>query len=96
MKHFFMYGEDIDLCYRIKQDNWKIVYFGKAKITHFKGASSKKQKSKLLYEFYRAMYIYYKKHHANNTSFFVNLIVYLGIACLCILKLILNFFKKKN
>ena len=93
---FFMYGEDIDLCYRIKQDNWKIFYFGEAKITHFKGASSKKQKSKLIYEFYRAMYIYYKKHHANSTSFFVNFIVYLGIVCLCILKLILNFFKKKN
>ena len=93
---FFMYGEDIDLCYRIKQDNWKIVYYGKAIITHFKGASSKKQKSKLIYEFYRAMYIYYKKHLSNTTSFIISLIVYLGIAILCILKLILNFFKKKN
>ena len=93
---FFMYGEDIDLCYRIKQDNWKIVYYGKAIITHFKGASSKKQKFKLIYEFYRAMYIYYKKHLSNTTSFIINLIVYLGIAILCILKLILNFFKKKN
>ncbi len=93
---FFMYGEDIDLCYRIKQDNWKIMYYGKARITHFKGASSKKQKSKLIYEFYRAMYIYYKKHLASNTSILTNLIVYLGIAILCILKLILNFFKKKN
>ena len=93
---FFMYGEDIDLCYRIKQDNWKIVYYGRAIITHFKGASSKKQKSKLIYEFYRAMYIYYKKHLSNTTSFIINLIVYLGIAILCILKLILNFFKKKN
>ena len=93
---FFMYGEDIDLCYRIKQDNWKIVYYGRAIITHFKGASSKKQKSKLIYEFYRAMYIYYKKHLSNTTSFIISLIVYLGIAILCILKLILNFFKKKN
>ena len=93
---FFMYGEDIDLCYRIKQDDWKIMYYGNARITHFKGASSKKQKSKLIYEFYRAMYIYYKKHLSNTTSFIINLIVYLGIAILCILKLILNFFKKKN
>ena len=53
---FFMYGEDIDLCYRIKHGGWKIVYYGKSKITHLKGASSKKQKSKLIYEFYRAMY----------------------------------------
>ena len=95
-ENFFMYGEDIDLCYRIKQDEWKIIYYGKSCITHFKGASSKKQKSKLIYEFYRAMYIYYKKHHANETFFLVNIFVYLGIIILCILKLLTNLFKKKN
>ena len=79
---FFMYGEDIDLCYRIKQGGWKIVYFGKSVITHLKGASSKKQKSKLIYEFYRAMYIYYKKHHAGESLFIVNWVVYLGIVLL--------------
>lgn len=93
---FFMYGEDIDLCYRIKQTGWKIVYYGESKITHLKGASSKKQKSKLIYEFYRAMYIYYKKHHADESSFIVNIVVYIGIAILCILKLFLNLFKKKD
>ncbi|WP_405267471.1 glycosyltransferase family 2 protein [Methanobrevibacter sp.] len=93
---FFMYGEDIDLCYRIKEGGWKIVYYGKSKITHLKGASSKKQKSKLIYEFYRAMYIYYKKHHADENSIIVNVVVYIGIAFLCILKLFLNVFKKKD
>ncbi|WP_296873953.1 glycosyltransferase family 2 protein [uncultured Methanobrevibacter sp.] len=93
---FFMYGEDIDLCYRIKRGGWKIVYYGESKITHLKGASSKKQKSKLIYEFYRAMYIYYKKHHASESLFIVNWVVYLGIALLCCLKLFLNIFKKKS
>lgn len=93
---FFMYGEDIDLCYRIKKAGWKIIYYGESKITHLKGASSKKQKSKLIYEFYRAMYIYYKKHHADESSFIVNIVVYIGIAVLCILKLFLNLFKKKD
>ena len=93
---FFMYGEDIDLCYRIKEGGWKIVYYGKNKITHLKGASSKKQKSKLIYEFYRAMYIYYKKHHAKESFFLTNIVVYIGIAVLCILKLFLNLFKKKS
>ena len=93
---FFMYGEDIDLCYRIKKAGWKIVYYGKDKITHFKGASSKKQRPKLIYEFYRAMYIYYKKHHSQESNFIINLIVYFGIVILCILKLFLNIFKKEN
>ncbi|MBQ2665481.1 glycosyltransferase family 2 protein [Methanobrevibacter sp.] len=93
---FFMYGEDIDLCYRIKKSGWKIIYYGKSKITHLKGASSKKQKSKLIYEFYRAMYVYYKKHHSKESFFLVNWIVYLGIALLCVLKLFLNLFKKKS
>lgn len=91
---FFMYGEDIDLCYRIKQGGWKIVYYGESSITHLKGASSKKQKNKLIYEFYRAMYIYYKKHHAKESFFLTNIVVYVGIAVLCILKLFLNLFKK--
>ena len=93
---FFMYGEDIDLCYRIKHGGWKIVYYGKSMITHLKGASSKRQKSKLIYEFYRAMYVYYKKHHAGESSFIVNFVVYIGIAVLCVLKLFLNLFKKKS
>ncbi len=93
---FFMYGEDIDLCYRIKQAGWKIIYYGKSKITHLKGASSKKQKSKLIYEFYRAMYIYYKKHHSDESSFIVNIVVYFGIFVLLVLKLFLNLFKKKS
>ena len=93
---FFMYGEDIDLCYRIKKAGWKIIYYGKSSIIHFKGASSKKQKSKLIYEFYHAMYIYYKKHHAGESSFIVNAVVYFGMFVLCVLKLFLNLFKKKS
>ena len=89
---FFMYGEDIDLCYRIKKEGWKIIYYGKDSITHLKGSSSKKQKNKLIYEFYHAMYIYYKKHHADESSFIVNIVVYFGISVLCIIKLFLNLF----
>lgn len=90
---FFMYGEDIDLCYRLKHSGWRIIYYGKSKITHFKGESSKKQKSKLIYEFYRAMYIYYNKHHAHDYFFAVNWVVYFGIGLLCFVKLTVNFFK---
>lgn len=93
---FFMYGEDIDLCYRIKKSGWKIVYYGRSEIVHYKGASSKKQKSKLIYEFYRAMYIYYKKHLWNDNSIFLNVLVFVGISLLCAFNLFLNLLKRKN
>lgn len=93
---FFMYGEDIDLCYRIKKSGWKIVYYGRSEIVHYKGASSKKQKSKLIYEFYRAMYIYYKKHLWNDNSIFLNVLVFVVISLLCAFKLFLNLLKRKN
>lgn len=91
---FFMYGEDIDLCYRIKNEGWKIIYLGEVEIIHYKGSSSKKQKPKLIYEFYRAMYIYYRKHQAQNYSIITNILVYIGITILFLIKLLFNVFKK--
>ena len=91
---FFMYGEDIDFCYRIKEAGWQIIYNGSAKIIHYKGSSSQKQKSKLIYEFYRAMYIFYNKHYKKNHTLPVTIITYAGIGLICALKLFLNLFKR--
>ena len=91
---YFMYGEDIDFCYRIKKANWKVIYFGKAEIIHYKGSSSKKKKSNLIYEFYRSMYLFYNKHYRNEYSILTRIAVYLGIAVLLIVKLFFNIFKK--
>ena len=95
---FFMYGEDIEWCYRIKQAGWRIVYFGEAEIIHYKGASSenqetKKRNPKIIYEFYRAMYIFYKKHYTKKYNIFVNIAVYIGIALLLVVNLVKNVFR---
>ena len=92
---YFMYGEDIDYCYRIKNKGWKIIYYGKSEIIHYKGASSKKQSYKLIYEFHKSMYIFYKKHYASIYNIFLNIIVYIGIFIRLLIKLFLNIFKKK-
>ena len=89
---FFMYGEDIDWCYRIKSAGWKIMYQGEAKIIHYKGASSK-QKNKLIYEFYRAMYIFYNKHYKDEYPGIITAITYVGIWGMYGLKLSLNSLK---
>lgn len=89
---FFMYGEDIDWCYRIKEAGYKIVYYPEAEILHYKGASSKKKKLKTIYEFHRAMILFYNKHYIHRYNFFVTLLVYLGIGFKLALSLLLNIF----
>lgn len=86
---FFMYGEDIDWCYRIKEVGWKIVYYSDAEIIHYKGASSK-QKNILIYEFYRAMYLFYNKHYKDEYSKIITAVTYAGIWGMYGLKLSLN------
>lgn len=91
---FFMYGEDIDWCYRIKKSGWKIVYYPETGIIHYKGGSSKKKNPKLIYEFHRAMYLFYKKHYKDRYSLFTRYIVYLGICIKMVLSLFVNLFKR--
>ncbi|MDI6644787.1 MAG: glycosyltransferase family 2 protein [Methanobacteriaceae archaeon] len=91
---FFMYGEDIDWCYRIKAAGWKIVYYADAEVIHYKGSSSShKENPKLIYEFYRAMYLFYNKHYKHKYSWLVTALVHLGIKLNCRLKMFINNFK---
>jgi GT2 family glycosyltransferase len=91
---FFMYGEDIDWCYRIKEAGWDIYYYPFTTIIHYKGASSRRKPFKIIYEFHRAMFLFHKKHYSNKYSFFTNLLVYTGIALKLIISVIINTFRK--
>ena len=93
-EEFFMYGEDIDWCYRIKEAGWGIIYNPTVSIIHYKGASSRKKPFKIVYEFHRAMYLFHKKHYAKKYSIFVNGIVYAGIATKLSMELVKNKMKK--
>ncbi|HMO38217.1 MAG TPA: glycosyltransferase [Saprospiraceae bacterium] len=59
---FFMYGEDIDLSYRIMQAGYKNYYFPAATIIHYKGESTKKGSLNYVRVFYQAMIIFARKH----------------------------------
>lgn len=66
---YFMYGEDIDLSYRILKAGFQNYYLGSVKVLHFKGESTIKDQV-YVNRFYEAMYIFYKKHFKNyKTSF---------------------------
>jgi GT2 family glycosyltransferase len=95
-EEFFMYGEDIDWCYRIKEAGWKIVYYPETKIIHYKGQSSKKRRFMTIYEFHRAMYLFYNKHYYKKYNKVVRLLVYAGIGVKLGLTLLLNLFKRRD
>ena len=77
---FFMYGEDIDISYRIKSKGYKNYYISDTKIIHYKGESTKKSSVNYVFVFYRAMIIFAKKHLPNkNAKLFtisINLAIY--------------------
>ncbi len=77
---FFMYGEDIDLSYRITQGGYKNYYFPETQIIHYKGESTKKSSINYVFVFYRAMAIFAEKHFSQKRaqvfSFFINLAIY--------------------
>lgn len=88
---FFMYGEDIDLSYRIQLSGYKNYYFPNAKIIHYKGESTKKGSINYVFVFYNAMIIFSKKHFAkkaNVFSFFINIAIYLRAS----LAILMRFF----
>jgi GT2 family glycosyltransferase len=78
-ERFFMYGEDLDLAYRIKARGWKVYYNPVVTVLHIKGASSRKQSTRSIREFYRAMHIFYSKHYARRYGLAVSAAVRLGI-----------------
>lgn len=91
---FFMYCEDVDLCYRISQAGFKIIYYPDTSITHLKGQSGLNSKNrKVIFHFHKSMLLFYKKHFLKKYNIFVTIAVYLGVYLKLILSLIKSFFK---
>lgn len=93
---FFMYGEDIDLSYRIQQGGYSNVYFPETKIIHYKGESTKKGSLNYVFVFYNAMVIFAKKHfsarYARIFSIAIHTAIYLRAAASIFKRLVLRLF----
>ncbi len=74
---FFMYGEDLDWCYRIQRAGWKIYYVPATQIIHYKGESTKRSSIDEIKMFYEAMDLFVRKHLSR--SFFLTLLLRYGI-----------------
>ena len=76
-KQFFMYGEDLDLCYRAQQAGYKVYYVHDTEIMHYKGESTKRSGIDETKIFYEAMHLFVKKHFSS--SFLVETILQVAI-----------------
>lgn len=76
---FFMYGEDIDLSYRIQKAGFRIVYFPETTIIHYKGESTKKNSLNYVYLFYNAMLIFARKHFSEGKVKSLSILIHLAI-----------------
>jgi N-acetylglucosaminyl-diphospho-decaprenol L-rhamnosyltransferase len=78
-EQFFMYAEDLDLCYRMKQRGWQVWYNADVTVLHYKGQSSRQRSTFANAHFYRTMRLFHDKHFKEQTFFLVNWLIYAAI-----------------
>jgi len=87
---FFMYGEDLDWCFRIKEAGWGIYYYPQTSIVHLKGGSARRRPFKIVYEFHRAMILFHRKHYSKRYNSMINGAVYAGVGVKFAISLLRN------
>ncbi|MGB0368706.1 MAG: glycosyltransferase family 2 protein, partial [Flavobacteriales bacterium] len=91
---YFMYGEDIDLSYRIIQGGFKNYYYHEARIIHYKGESTKKGSLNYVYVFYNAMAIFARKHFSKERAQMFSLLINFAILLRASISLVNRFVKR--
>lgn len=76
---FFMYGEDVDLSYRIQKSGYKNYYLAETEIIHFKGESTKRGSLNYVRLFYSAMSTFVQKHYGGSKAFVFNAAIHFAI-----------------
>ncbi|MFP5040357.1 glycosyltransferase family 2 protein [Parasediminibacterium sp. JCM 36343] len=91
---FFMYGEDIDLSYRIQKAGFNNYYFSESTILHFKGESTKKGSLNYVKMFYSAMSIFVQKHYSGSKARVFSLLIQSAIFFRASISLLKSFVLK--
>lgn len=91
---FFMYGEDVDLSYRVQKAGYKNFYFAESTIIHFKGESTKKGSLNYVRLFYSAMSLFVKKHYSGSRAGVFNFLIQTGILLRAALSVVAKFLQK--
>ncbi|MBN2482531.1 MAG: glycosyltransferase [Bacteroidales bacterium] len=89
---FFMYGEDIDLSYRIKESGYLNYYYPETAIIHYKGESTKKSSINYVVMFYQAMIIFARKHFSKNAARYYAALIQTAIYFRAVVSITVRFF----
>ena len=95
-EQFFMYGEDIDLSYRLQQAGYKNYYLAETSIIHYKGQSTKKETFKYVLLFYKAMSIFVRKHYHGSRLWRFIIIVQITIWLRATFSALRNIFRVRS
>lgn len=99
-QQFFMYGEDLDLCYRAQKSGFKVYYVNTTEIIHFKGESTRRSSIDETKVFYDAMHLFVRKHFSSSfivesilqsAIIFRKLIAFANVYRLAIFSMIMDF-----
>lgn len=89
-ERFFMYGEDIDLCYRTTKSGWTIDYVPETSIIHYKGESTKKNEIAYNRVFNDAIYKFFEKHFTSRYSGLFRFLIFWAIRVRAIVSFFIN------
>jgi GT2 family glycosyltransferase len=90
---FFMYGEDLDFCCRVREKGRSVWYNPATQIVHFKGRSASKLSWKARKAFYEAMVIFSRKYKHTHAAFLPSWLMFVGIMAIAGLNFIAGLFK---
>lgn len=91
---FFMYGEDIDLSYRITKAGYRNYYYPGTRIIHYKGESTKKSSLNYVFMFYNAMIVFAKKHFSKENARILSTLINIAIYIRAFFSIMTRFFKR--
>jgi N-acetylglucosaminyl-diphospho-decaprenol L-rhamnosyltransferase len=81
-EQYFMYAEDLDLCYRAKERGWQVWYDAQVTVLHYKGQSSRQRSTFANVQFYKTMRLFHDKHFKDRSSFLANGMIHASIGLL--------------
>ena len=91
---YFLFWEDADLCYRMKQASWLVTYYPGAKVIHHVGESVRREQAKSIIEFHKSAYVWYRKYRVKSSWGMMSILASSGLFLRMIVKLTGYFLRK--